>query len=214
MTGYAVDVFIIIILFAFFGFVHSFLASYRAKQIVAERYDNLIAFYRLLYNLGSLILFYLVYQSLPKPRPIIYDLPHPYDLIILIPQFLSLAGFLWTFKYFSLIEFLGISQIDRWLHKEYNTNELDEKLTLKIEGPYRFCRHPLYLFSILFLVFRPEMDLFYFTSLICIIGYFYIGSIYEEKKLIATFGNTYEDYQKSVPRILPVKFRRYRPKMQ
>ena len=30
---------------------------------------------------------------------IIYDLPNPYDLIILIPQLLSLAGVFWAFQY-------------------------------------------------------------------------------------------------------------------
>lgn len=209
MIGYATDVFLIIILFALFGFIHSFLASNLVKQMLLERYGSLIAFYRLFYVISSLVLFYLVYQSFPKPRLIIYDLPKPFDLIILIPQFLSLAGIIWTLKYFSIQEFIGTGQIFRWLNKGYNLTDLDEKLTLKIKGPYKFCRHPLYLFSILFLCFRAEMDLFYLTALICIIAYFYIGSIFEEKKLIDKFGDNYIDYQKSVPRIFPVKFKRY-----
>lgn len=209
MTGYAIDVFLIIILFALFGFLHTFLASGKVKEILVERYESLIAFYRLFYVLSSLMLLYLVYQSMPKPSLIIYDLPRPFDLIILIPQFLSLAGIVWTFKYFSLQEFLGTEQIFRWFRKEYNISELDERLTLKIEGPYKYCRHPLYLFTILFLCFRPEMDLFYLTSLVCIIAYFYVGSIFEERKLADRFGRNYIDYQKSIPRIFPVRFRRY-----
>ena len=209
MIDYAINVFLIIILFALFGFIHSFLASNKAKQILIEKYGNLIAFYRLFYVLSSLLLFYLVYQSFPKPRLIIYDLPKPFDLIILVPQFLSLAGIIWTLKYFSIKEFLGIDQLFRWFNKEYNITEVDERLTLRIEGPYKFCRHPLYLFSILFLCLRPEIDLFYLTALICIIAYFYIGSIFEEKKLVDRFGNIYIDYQKSIPRIFPVKFKRY-----
>jgi len=211
MIDYAINVFLIIILFALFGFIHSFLASNKAKQILIEKYGNLIAFYRLFYVLSSLLLFYLVYQSFPKPRLIIYDLPKPFDLIILVPQFLSLAGIIWTLKYFSIKEFLGIDQLFRWFNKEYNITEVDERLTLRIEGPYKFCRHPLYLFSILFLCLRPEIDLFYLTALICIIAYFYIGSIFEEKKLVDRFGNIYIDYQKSIPRIFPVKFKRYNP---
>jgi protein-S-isoprenylcysteine O-methyltransferase Ste14 len=209
MTGYAIDVFLIIILFALFGFLHTFLASGKVKEILIERYESLIAFYRLFYVLSSLVLLYLVYQSMPKPRLIIYDLPRPFDLIILIPQLLSLAGIVWTFRYFSLQEFLGTEQIFRWFRKEYDISELDERLTLKIEGPYKYCRHPLYLFTILFLCFRPEMDLFYLTSLVCIILYFYMGSIFEERKLAERFGSSYINYQKSIPRIFPVRFRRY-----
>jgi protein-S-isoprenylcysteine O-methyltransferase Ste14 len=209
MIGYAIDVFLIIILFALFGFIHSFFALKKVKQILIEQYDSLIAFYRFIYVFGSSFLFYIIYQSFPKPRLIIFDLKQPFDLIILIPQFLSLAGIIWTLRYFSIQEFLGIAQIFRWINNEYNISEFDEKLTLKINGPYKFCRHPLYLFSILFLCCRPEMDLFYLTVLVCIIIYFYIGSYFEEKKLVEYFGNEYIRYQKSVPRMLPVKFKPY-----
>ena len=205
MIGYAIDVFFIIILFAFFGFIHSFFASKKVKQIFIEQYESLIAFYRFIYVFGSSFLFYIIYQSFPKPRLIIFDLKQPFDLIILIPQFLSLAGIIWTLRYFSIQEFLGIAQIFRWINKEYNISEFDEKLTLKINGPYKFCRHPLYLFSILFLCCRPEMDLFYLTVLVCVIIYFYIGSYFEEKKLVEYFGNEYIRYQKSVPRMSPSK---------
>jgi protein-S-isoprenylcysteine O-methyltransferase Ste14 len=211
MINYAIDVLLIIILFALFGFIHTFLASDKVKQILLERYESLIAFYRLVYVLGSLLLFYLIYQSFPKPRLIIYDLPNPFDLIILIPQFLSLAGIIWVLKYFSVQEFLGIRQIFRWFNKEYSITEKDERLTFRYNGPYKICRHPLYLFFILFLSFRPEMDLFYLTALFCIIIYFYIGSIFEEKKLIERFGIKYIKYQESIPRIFPLKFKRHIP---
>jgi protein-S-isoprenylcysteine O-methyltransferase Ste14 len=78
-------------------------------------------------------------------------------------------------------------------------------MTLKIEGPYKYMRHPVYFFSILFLIFRPYMDLTYLTLVICLIAYFYIGSYYEEKKLIEVFGDEYKVYQKNVPRIFPLK---------
>jgi methanethiol S-methyltransferase len=209
MIEYAIDVFLIIILFALFGFVHTFLASNLVKQILIERYEGFIAFYRFFYVLSSLVFFYVIFQSFPKPRLIIYDLRQPFDLIILIPQFLCLGGIIWTLKYFNIREFLGINQIFRWINKEYDLSDLDGKLTLKINGPYKFCRHPMYLFIILFLCFRPEMDLFYLTALICIIAYFYFGSVYEEKKLVNKFGNQYIDYQKSVPRFLPFRIKRY-----
>jgi protein-S-isoprenylcysteine O-methyltransferase Ste14 len=33
--------------------------------------------------------------------------------------------------------------------------------------------------------------------------YFWIGSIFEERKLVREFGDTYRDYQRRVPRLLP-----------
>ena len=200
------DVLLIILSFALFGFLHSFLASPRFKEKLIKEAGTLIAFYRITYNLIALFFFLLMYELLPHPDYVIYDLPTPWDLIILVPQLLSLAGILWTLKYFSTLEFLGVNQVIRWFRGEYRIEDMDERLTLRIEGPYRFSRHPVYLFTILFLLFRPVMDIFYLTFFLCIVAYFYAGSLFEEKKLIKTFGEKYLKYKKSVPRIFPVKF--------
>ena len=205
MISYVLDVLIIILLFFVFGYTHSLFASNKFKRLFIPKLGNKIAFYRLGYNIISLFILYFFYEISPKPDIVIYDLPSPYGIIILIPQFLSLAGLLWCFKYFSGKEFLGIKQIERYSNGDYHADELDEKLTLKISGPYKFSRHPVYLFSILFLLFRPIMDLFYITVFICAVAYFYIGSIYEERKLIENFGEIYREYQNQVPRIFPTK---------
>lgn len=200
------DILLIILAFALFGFVHSYLASPAFKKKLVKKAGALIAFYRIVYNLTALLFFYLMYELLPHPDHIVYDLPTPWDLIILVPQFLSLAGILWTLKYFSSLEFLGITQVKRWFRGEYDIRDSDEKLTLRIEGPYKFSRHPLYLFTILFLLFRPVMDIFYLTFFLCIVAYFYAGSVFEEKKLTGTFGEEYIEYRNTVPRIFPFKF--------
>lgn len=202
---YVVDVLIIILLFAVFGYTHSLLASEKVKIQFKKIFGDLIAFYRLLYNIFTLLSLYFIYELSPKPHFIIYDLPNPFDLIVLIPQFIFLAGVIWVFKYICFKEFLGLDQIKRFLEKRYTT-ELDEEFTLRIEGPYRYSRHPVYFFSIAFMLFRPVMDLFYLTFFIGVVAYFYIGSYYEEKKLVRQFGEKYENYKKEVPRIFPVKF--------
>jgi protein-S-isoprenylcysteine O-methyltransferase Ste14 len=211
--NYVFDVIFIVILFAIFGYTHSLLASLKIKIWFRKTLGDLIAFYRLFYNLVGLLSVYLIYELSPKPHIIIYDLPNPYDLIILIPQLLSLAGVFWAFKYICFKEFLGLDQIKRFFEKRYTT-ELDEEFTLRIEGPYRYSRHPVYFFSITFLLFRPVMDLFYLTFFICIVAYFYIGSYYEEKKLVRQFGEIYENYKKEVPAIFPFKiFKPYNQKV-
>jgi protein-S-isoprenylcysteine O-methyltransferase Ste14 len=47
------------------------------------------------------------------------------------------------------------------------------------------------------------MDLFYLTYFLLIVAYFYIGSYYEERKLVRSFGEFYTRYQESVPQIFP-----------
>ena len=100
-------------------------------------------------------------------------------------------------------EFLGITQIKRFMEGTYSTADLDEKLELRIEGPFKYSRHPIYLFSSIFLILRPTMDFFYLIFLINMLLYFYIGSYFEEKKLVTIFGDTYRQYQKDVPKIFP-----------
>ncbi|MEO8398284.1 MAG: hypothetical protein ABI550_00570, partial [Ignavibacteriaceae bacterium] len=140
MISYAKDVFIIILLFFLFGASHSILASKKIKQILIKKLGNLIAFYRAAYNIFSLFFLYFLFEILPQPDIVIYDLPNPFDIAILIPQFLSLAGFFWTLKYFCVKEFLGINQIKRYFNNTYDIQQLDEQNTLNIAGPYKFSR--------------------------------------------------------------------------
>jgi len=202
---YVIDVLIIILLFGLYALIHSYLASIKVKEWFKKNFGDLIAFYRLGYNIFALASFYLIYELSPKPYLLLYDLPNPYDLIILVPQFLALAGLFWAFKYICFKEFLGLNQVKRYFEKNYNS-ELDENLTLQLEGPFRYIRHPVYFFSILILLFRPTMDLFYLVFFLCIVIYFYIGSYFEEEKLAKHFGKIYTDYRKSVPKVFPVKF--------
>ncbi|MFA3783669.1 isoprenylcysteine carboxylmethyltransferase family protein [Melioribacteraceae bacterium 4301-Me] len=203
--SFLLDVLLIILLFTFFGFSHTFLASNKVKRLIAQRAGNLIAFYRLFYNISSLIIFMFVYFEAPKPDIIIYDLHYPYDIITFAFQIISLFGLLWAARSVDVTEFLGVAQIKRYLNKEYNAEELDEIQRFNTKGAYKYMRHPIYFFSILFLSLRPTMDLFYLVMLICIIIYFYVGSIFEEKKLVEKFGDEYIEYQKRVPRIIPIK---------
>ena len=200
--SYVVDVLIIFLLFAAYAWIHSVLASHRVKESIKKNFGSLIAFYRLGYNLFAIASLYLMYELSPKPHVIIYDLQNPFDMLILIPQFIALIGLLWSFKYICVKEFLGINQVKRYIQKNYSS-DLDEDLTLTIGGPYKYSRHPIYFFSIMFLLFRPTMDLFYLTFFLLIVAYFYIGVNYEEKKLVRSFGDIYRRYQKSVPQIFP-----------
>jgi len=203
------DSFVIFFLFFFlFGIQHSVLASLGIKKKLRNVLGNKIAFYRIFYILFSLLTFGLFYYLAPKPGIVVYSLPYPFDLIVLTVQFLSLILLLWTAKFIDVKEFLGINQIKRYFKNEYNEETLDEVSEFRVEGPYKIVRHPIYFFSILFLIFRASMDLFYLDATISMIIYFFVGAYYEEKKLVKVFGNKYSEYQKKVPMIFPNLFRK------
>lgn len=196
----------IIFLFALFGLSHTILASNKVKQKIIEQASGQIAYYRLFYNVISLLIFFVIYQIAPRPDIIVYDLHYPFDLVMVGIQILALFGLLWSVKGIDGKEFAGISQIKRYWKGEYDTNDLDGKNELRVEGASKYTRHPIYFFSIIFLGFRSTMDLFYLIMFLCIAAYFYIGSIYEERKLVERFGEAYRNYQSTVPRIIPIRF--------
>jgi protein-S-isoprenylcysteine O-methyltransferase Ste14 len=203
-----IDILIIILLFSLFAFSHTLLASRITKIALAEKLGIKIAFYRMFYNFSSLLLFIVFYAWAPKPNVIIYDLQFPFDIVTFALQVLSLIGLIWATRQIDLKEFLGIAQIERYLRGEYKVEDLDERQLLRIEGAFKIVRHPIYFFVILFLGLRPTMSLFYLVMFVCIVVYFYIGSIYEERKLVEIFGDDYKEYQLCVPRIFPLRIKR------
>jgi len=186
------DALIITFLFSIFAVSHSILASYGFKSVLGKKLGDKIAFYRLFFNISSIFFFLFVYYISPKPDYTIFDLQFPFDILIVLLQIASGIALLWTTKFINVWEFLGITQIKRFANGIYKLDELDEKMELRIDGPFKYSRHPIYLYSSLFLILRPTMDFFYLIFLINMLLYFYIGSYFEEKKLILIFGDEYK----------------------
>ena len=198
------DALIITTLFTAFAISHSVLASHKFKKKLTSKLGDKIAFYRIFYNVSSILVFLFIYKISPKPDYIIYDLSFPFDIIVVLLQIISGFALLWIVKSINLIEFLGFSQIKRFSNESYNTNDLDEQMELRKDGVFKYSRHPVYLFASLFLILRPTMDFFYLIFLLNMLIYFYIGSYFEEKKMLTIFGDEYKKYQIMVPRILSV----------
>lgn len=184
---------------------HSFLSSNWLKLKFLKKFGNFIAYYRLGYNLISGISLIIIFLILPKIEIVVYSLPAYFNFVVIPLQILSFTGLIWCARYFNVYEFIGLSQLKRIRSNSYNQSDLDEKSEFRIDGPYKYSRHPVYFFSIMLLVLRSEMGLTYFIIVIIFTLYFYVGSLFEEKRLIDKFGSQYVVYQKSVPRIFPVK---------
>ncbi|UCD74831.1 MAG: isoprenylcysteine carboxylmethyltransferase family protein [Phycisphaerales bacterium] len=77
-----------------------------------------------------------------------------------------------------------------------------------VRGPYRWVRHPLYLFMLLLIWSCPYVTadrlLFNITWTIWVV----IGSVLEERDLIAEFGDTYRAYRRETPMLIPLPVRR------
>jgi protein-S-isoprenylcysteine O-methyltransferase Ste14 len=55
------------------------------------------------------------------------------------------------------------------------------------------------------LAFHPVQSRNAFVSTVVIILYFYLGTFFEERRMVHTFGEEYRKYQERVPRFLPLR---------
>jgi protein-S-isoprenylcysteine O-methyltransferase Ste14 len=181
-----------------YGLLHSLLASMQAKELAirwfgeaGERYYRLI--YVIVVSLTFLPVFALI---LLLPDRTLYTIPFPWLLLTLFIQLLSGLGILLAFKDISVGNFLGTDQV-------LDPDSAGSLPPLVVKGVFRFSRHPLYLFSILILWLTPVMSWNILAFNIGATLYMLIGTIPEERKLLAQFGETYAQYRRCTAWLIP-----------
>ena len=74
---------------------------------------------------------------------------------------------------------------------------------LVTNGLHRFTRHPLYTTSLIVLYLASPMSLNWLAFAISCNAYFFIGSIFEERKLVREFGAAYRAFSSVFPACCP-----------
>lgn len=115
--------------------------------------------------------------------------------------FLSIIGFYFTFRSLRFFDPLGIREIVGHLK-----GKTPKEATFTLLGSYRWVRHPLYFFSLLMIWSQVSVttDRLLFNGLWTI--WIIIGTILEERDLIASFGDAYRNYQHKVPMLIPYRW--------
>jgi len=77
--------------------------------------------------------------------------------------------------------------------------------TMVVRGPYRWIRHPLYLTTLLMIWSCPDLtaDRLMFNFLFT--GWIIVGTVLEERDLVADYGDDYRNYQRRVPMLIPYR---------
>ena len=114
-------------------------------------------------------------------------------------QILGAGLLLWT--PWDLKEFIGLRQWERQRKGEEEAQGRNERLFTG-KG-YGLVRHPLYLGCSLLLAFHPVQTRNSAATAAAVVAYFYIGTFFEERRMVRKFGEAYREYQRRVsPRTL------------
>jgi methanethiol S-methyltransferase len=179
-----------------FAVLHSVLAAPGVRRR-GEALFGSAARYRLLYNVAAILILAAVLLATRGAYPLVWQARGAWRVGLLAVQGVAIAGFLLTARSIQMGPFLGLQACSA-------PGGMGVGSDLRVHGPYGLCRHPLYFFTNLFFSAWPTMDLRWFTVAIWLWAYAYVGSIFEERKLVAEFGDAYRAYQARMPRLLPL----------
>jgi methanethiol S-methyltransferase len=181
-----------ILRFMFFAVAHSLFASDRVKRLVRRASGKEPRWYRLIYNLLSLIVFGWVMAAC-RHSPVLYFVPGAASLIMYLLQIIILVLLFRCVRKTGAAAFLGFSR--------FRAKAAPQQLVT--DGCYSLVRHPLYLFSTLFLLLNPVMTRQWALLTVMSVPYFIIGGLIEEQRLAEEFGEQYRCYRRKVPFMMP-----------
>ena len=190
--------------FLVWAVLHSITAAQSTKSLVARLLGESVyqRVYRAGYTFFSLLSFLPVaYFYLQLPDVTLWQILAPWAWVMYALQLVGAIGAAVSVWQTDALCSVGVRQL-------FGDGGLDEGKqglgeALYIAGLYRWMRHPLYTFSMMFLWFNPTMSRNLLLFNVLATFYFTVGSIFEERRLVADFGSSYIAYQARVPRFLP-----------
>jgi protein-S-isoprenylcysteine O-methyltransferase Ste14 len=176
-----------------FSVLHSVLAAEAVRRHGEARLGRSPQLYRLLYILLAVGLLVAALIGSRGPWPLLWRAEGWRRGLLVGVEALALAGFLATVRSLDVLRFLGLRGAPRPATERPQTR-----------GTYRLCRHPLYFFTAVLFTALPTMDLRWLIVAAWLWLYGYVGSIFEERKLVAAFGEEYRRYRDTHWRLLPL----------
>lgn len=190
----------LVLFWSIFYFLHSLFASAKIKRNLKAVSPSRMKRYRLFYSLFSFLGFAWI---------LIYSAMFPSQLIIPLSPLTTYFGYLLA-TFGTIIAIKSSKQIQ--LKKFLGLSTPESQPSLVTSGLYSRTRHPLYVGLVLIFIgyLFVAGQLTSLIHLLCLLVYLPFGIYYEEKNMLANFGEAYQKYQKEVPVFFPRIFKKKR----
>lgn len=155
-----------------------------------------------IYTLASGVILFVFVAFWQNSDTILFEAGGLFRNILRVLFFLSILGMFWGLYALRSIDMFGLNPILKYIR----TTPIQE-IPFTVRGPYRWVRHPLYLFMIILFWTCPILtaDRLFFNILWTI--WVVVATVLEERDLTNDFGDAYHAYQARVPMLLPRRFR-------
>jgi methanethiol S-methyltransferase len=198
--------------------IHNVLASKQAKnlarRVAGSRYRD--GLYRSTYNVQSVVLLLWAARRFARlPDRELYRVSSPRSWLLRTSQVASLGVLLSGVRVMGILSFAGITPLWDFLRgkdirpePEAQGPPIGADDEVAMAGAFRFTRHPGNLGALGFFLFMPRMTANRAVLIVLVTLYIVLGSMHEEYRLQAAYGDDYERYRRVVPFLVPRRPRR------
>lgn len=193
---------------ALFAAVHSLLASRRVKARFETEFPRRQELYRVLYNAQSLVTFgALTAYIAAQPKRTLYELHGVPAAALRIGQWSGVLFAVAAARATGVTMLAGLETKPPSVPAAQGP-ELHHDGALRVEGPFTIVRHPLNLAPLAPFWLTPHMTTRRLAFNCIATLYLVAGSLHEEQRLLAQYGDAYRQYQESgVPFYIPRFFK-------
>ena len=175
---------------------HSGMIRRSVKRHIAKRVQAIC--HPALYSIASGIALFALVLLWQPTNEFLFGLHGPARWLSASLAVLAIAGFAWGVQ--SLRGFDPFGTLP--LHAALRGTPAPSSAFVA-QGPYRYVRHPLYLLMLLLIWSAPRLSTDQLLFDVLWTAWIVVGTRLEERDLLADFGQTYRQYQRSVPMLVP-----------